>query len=172
MAYRNKTYVCFASEDIKSYWLMTAWKENEHIDFNFYDAHDLANVLDTSQPETTRRRLRERLANTKQAVLLVGDLTRQKAADPKRFLHYELDVLTRLELPIVIANLNGSRVGETSRIPRMISDYYTMSVSFQPKIIMYALENYVPEFLANLRTAHPKTGGYHYKSSVYRQLGI
>ena len=25
MSYRNKTYVAFASEDIKSYWLMTAW---------------------------------------------------------------------------------------------------------------------------------------------------
>lgn len=35
MSYRNKTYVAFASEDIKFYRLMEAWKANEKIDFNF-----------------------------------------------------------------------------------------------------------------------------------------
>jgi hypothetical protein len=39
MSYRNKTYVAFASEDIKQYWLMKAWRENEHIEFEFFDAH-------------------------------------------------------------------------------------------------------------------------------------
>ena len=61
MAYRNKTFVSFASEDIAYYRLMTAWRENQHIDFSFHDAHDLNDALDTSQPETIRRRLRERL---------------------------------------------------------------------------------------------------------------
>ena len=61
MPYRNKTFVSFASEDIQSYRLMRAWRANEHIDFDFYDAHDLNIALDTSQPETIRRRLRERL---------------------------------------------------------------------------------------------------------------
>ena len=32
MSYRNKTYVAFASEDIKFYRLMEAWKANEKID--------------------------------------------------------------------------------------------------------------------------------------------
>ena len=35
MAYRNKTYVAFASEDIRSYRLMEAWRENANIDFDF-----------------------------------------------------------------------------------------------------------------------------------------
>jgi hypothetical protein len=172
VAYRNKTYVCFASEDINQYRLMTAWKANKHIDFNFYDAHDLSNVLDTSQPETIRRRLRERLANTKQAVLLVGDQTRRKAADPARFLHYELDVLTRLQLPIVIANLNGSRQAQSSRIPTILSSYYTISVSFQPVAIMHALDAYVPRFALNLRLKSPKVGSYQYTPSVYSRLGL
>ena len=58
MAYSNKTFVSFASEDIRSYRLMTAWKANQKIDFNFYDAHDLNTARDTSQPETIKRRLR------------------------------------------------------------------------------------------------------------------
>ena len=59
MSYRNKTYVAFASEDIGSYRLMEAWRENKNIDFNFYDAHDLYVSRDTSRPETIKRNLRE-----------------------------------------------------------------------------------------------------------------
>ncbi len=173
MAYRNKTYVCFASEDIWAYRLMEAWKANENIDFNFYDAHDLANVLATSQPDTVRRRLRERLANTKQAVLLVSGTTRKTAANTARFLHYELDVLTGLQLPIVIANLNKSRVVESSRMPAILTDdYYTVSVSYQPKIIMHALDNYVDAFTANRSAVSPKKGPHQYSVSVYKRLGL
>lgn len=63
MSYRNKTYVAFASEDIKRYWLMKAWRENEHIEFEFFDAHDLYHARDTSTPETIKGRLRERMKN-------------------------------------------------------------------------------------------------------------
>lgn len=87
MAYRNKTFVSFASEDLHYYRLMQAWKKNEKIDFNFYDAHDLNTALDTSKPETIRRRLRERFSNTKQVVLLVGDKTRSKAGNSKSFIY-------------------------------------------------------------------------------------
>lgn len=172
MAYRNKTYVCFASEDITQYRLMTAWVANENIDFNFYDAHETALVRDTSQQDTVRRRLRERLSNTKQAILLVSGVTRAAAADTSRFLYYEMEVLLRLELPIVIANLNQSREAQTSRIPAALSDHYTISVSFQAKIIQYALDNYVPEFTTNLTATKPKTGAYQYKPSVYSGLGL
>lgn len=62
MAYRNKTFVSFASEDIRSYRLMEAWRSNRNIEFDFHDAHDLNTARDTSDAETIRRRLRERLA--------------------------------------------------------------------------------------------------------------
>lgn len=173
MAYRNKTYVCFASEDIAQYRMMTAWKANKNIEFNFYDAHDLANIRDTSPPETVRRRLRERLANTKQAVLLVGDKTRSVAANPDRLLYYELEVLDRLQLPIVVVNLNQSREVQLARIPEALTgDYYTISVSFQPRIIMHALDDYVPAFAANLTAVNPKMGPYQYKPGVYTKLGL
>jgi len=42
MSYKNKTYVAFDGDnDIKYYRTMQMWKENEHIEFDFYDAHDL-----------------------------------------------------------------------------------------------------------------------------------
>jgi hypothetical protein len=169
LAYRNKTFVSFASEDINSYRLMTAWRSNKHIDFQFIDAHDLNVALDTSQPETIRRRLRERFANTKQVVLLVGDDTRAVAARSARFLYYEVEVIKRLELPIVFANLNGSRVVQSALLPKALADQYTISVSFQPTIIKYALD----EFVAGYTAGKSKSLGPHqYKPHVYKQLAL
>jgi hypothetical protein len=169
MAYRNKTFVSFASEDIGSYWLMCAWRANRHIDFNFHDAHDLNVALDTSQPETIRRRLRERLANTRQVVLLVGTETRGVAARPSRFLYYEVETIQRLGLPVVFANLNSSRVVERSRLPQTLLERYSVSVSFQPAIIKYALDEYVDGFPVASRT---KSGPHQYGPSVYTRLGL
>ena len=70
MSYKNKTYIAFASEDIKFYRMMEAWRDNDKIDFNFSDAHDLFISRDTSKPETIKKNLRERLKNAKQIVLL------------------------------------------------------------------------------------------------------
>ncbi|WP_197913033.1 TIR domain-containing protein [Mycolicibacterium doricum] len=70
MSYRNKIHVAFASEDIRYYRLMEAWRDNKRIDFNFFDAHDLCQARDTRQPETIKRNLRERMKNAKQTALL------------------------------------------------------------------------------------------------------
>lgn len=88
LSYRNKTYVAFASEDIKFYRLMEAWRENENIDFNFYDAHDLYVSRDTSSRETIRRNLRERMKNAKQFVLLGSTTAKKKGGDGYSFLAY------------------------------------------------------------------------------------
>ncbi|WP_412758319.1 TIR domain-containing protein [Legionella bozemanae] len=172
MAYRNKTYVAFASEDIKYYRLMEAWRENNHIDFNFYDAHDLYVALDTSQPDTIRRRLRERLNNTKQVIMLVSNNLKAKSSRSNSFIYYEIEVIKKLNLPIVFANLNMSRTSHSENIPQQLNDLYTMSVSCQPKIIKYALDNYCEQFEANLNQPTPKKGPYHYLESVYQELGI
>jgi len=169
MAYRNKTFVSFASEDIRSYRLMCAWRANRKIDFNFLDAHDLNTALDTSHPETIRRRLRERLANTKQVVLLVGDQTRAIAARPSKFLYYEVEVIKRLGLPVVFANLNGSRRVQQSRLPRVLTDQYTISVSFQPAIIRCALDDFVDHYSRGKLTA---SGPHYYNLPVYTKLAL
>jgi hypothetical protein len=169
MAYRNKTFVSFASEDIAYYRLMTAWRENQHIDFSFHDAHDLNNALDTSQPETIRRRLRERLSDTKQVVMLLGDDTRRVAGRSARFLYYEVEVISKLGLPVVFANLNKSRDSQTHRMPAALESAYTISVSFQPAIIKKALDDWVERYP---REKLSKSGPYSYKASVYTNLGL
>ena len=64
MSYTNKIYVAFdADNDIRYYRLMQAWKQSDHTSFNFYDAHDLNNLMPYSTEETIKDKLRERLQN-------------------------------------------------------------------------------------------------------------
>ncbi len=169
MSYRNKTYVAFASEDIRQYRLMEAWRENVSIDFNFYDAHDLYVSRDTSQPETIHRNLRERLKNAKQVVLLGSADGKRKGGDGRSFLAYEVSVILEFGLPVVVANLDGDRTVDRDFIPSpfLNVDYYTISVSFQPKIIQYALDDYAPAFGTS-----DNSGPYYYKPTVYSSLGL
>ena len=156
MSYRNKTYVAFASEDIKFYRLMEAWKANEKIDFNFFDAHDLFISRATSKPETIKRNLRERMKNAKQVVLLGSGNTKRKG-------------IVEFNLPVVIANLDGDRTVDKNFIPKPLldSEHYTVSVSFQPKIIKYALDNYCVNYYSS-----SNSGSYLYPTSVYTKLGL
>jgi hypothetical protein len=174
MAYRNKTFVSFASEDIHFYRLMRAWRENEKIEFDFYDAHDINVARDSSQADTINRRLRERLGNTKQVVMLIGDVTRRKAADPDTFVYYEARTILKLGLPIIFANVNRSREAQPNRIPEVLLEPYTMSTSFGPTILKYALDNFPQAYLGNLVLPEDKRkkGPYNYNKSIYDGLGL
>lgn len=168
MAYRNKTYVAFASEDIGKYRLMEAWRENQHIDFNFFDAHDLYVSRDDSKPETIKRNLRERLKNAKQIVFLGSKDGKMKGGDGKSFVAHEIEVIREFKLPVVIANLDGARTVNHDFIPSTLADYFSVCVSFQPKIIMHALDAYVTEFAAGGKQQVP----HQYPASVYTSLGL
>lgn len=150
--------------------MMEAWRDNKNIDFSFFDSHDLYVARDTSTRETIKRRLWERLSNTaKQVVLLGSHFAKTKGGDGRSFLAHEVDTIIKLNLPVVIANLDGTREAKTSFIPKPLLDaqYYTISVSFQMAIIKYALDDYAPEF-ANSE----KSGSYRYKPHLYTQLGL
>jgi MTH538 TIR-like domain (DUF1863) len=169
MSYRNKTYVAFASEDIHLYRMMEAWRDNKRIDFNFFDAHDLYVSRDTSRPETIKRNLRERMKNAKQIVLLGTATANRKGSDGTSFLAHEVRLAIEFALPVVVANTDGNRSIDRSVIPRplLAADYYTISVSFQPAIIRFALDDYVPVFHKG-----EKSGPHYYKERVYRDLTL
>ncbi|WP_024717929.1 TIR domain-containing protein [Pseudomonas putida] len=169
MAYRNKTYVAFASEDINLYRLMEAWCENDKIDFDFFDAHDLFISRDTSQRETIKRNLRQRMKNAKQVVLIGSPDAKKKGGDGYSFLAHELELIVEFDLPVVVANKGGSREIQRALIPTPLlnADYYTMSVSLQPAIIKFALDEYVPAFAQKVRK-----GPHYYPADIYKRLGI
>ncbi len=169
MGYRNKTYVAFASEDIGKYWMMEAWRANEHIEFDFFDAHDLFISRDTSKPETIKRNLRERLKNAKQVVLIGSKDGKRKGSDGVSFLAHEIEVVIEFNLPVVVANLDGNRLVDRNCIPSPLlnGNHYTVSVSYQPRIITHALDNYAVTFAAS-----DKKGPHQYPAKIYSDCGL
>lgn len=169
MSYRSKTYIAFASEDIGRYRLMEAWRDNDNIDFSFFDAHDLYISRDTSLDDTIRRNLRQRMSNAKQFVLLGSADAKKKGADESTFFGYEVKTMLTLDLPIVVANLNDSRVYESRFVPTPLieANYYTLSVSFRAAVIKYALDDYAPNYKAS-----SKKGPHKYPEGIYKKLGL
>lgn len=167
MSYRNKTYVAFDGDtDMWAYRLMTAWKSNENMDFNFYNAHDLNSARDTSTEESIKAQLRIRMANAKQMVLLVGENTKNL----RKFVPWEIELARKKDLPIIVVNLNKNRGYDSDRCPSAVgSNIYTMHVSFNAKIIQYALDNF-PTMYQSHKDEYP--GNYQYKESVYTELGL
>ena len=167
MAYRNKTYVAFDGDnDIHYYLLMKAWKSNENLDFNFYDAHDINSARDTSTEESIKAQLRERMASAKQMILLVGENTKYL----RKFVPWEIELARKKDIPIIVVNLNGSRRYDDDRCPSAIKDgKYTISVSYNAKIMQYALDNF-PGLYDVFKDQKDHT--YSYKDSVYEELGL
>jgi hypothetical protein len=85
MPYRSGTYVAFHAEgstdptetDMKYYRMLQAWHEHEDIKFSLVNSHDKASaVRDSSRRETLRRSLLERLRNSRNMLIIIGDTTR------------------------------------------------------------------------------------------------
>lgn len=167
MAYRNKTYVCFDGDnDIHYYRLMCAWKQNDNTAFNFYDAHDLNTARDSSSEESIKNQLRERFKNTSVFVILIGENTRYLT----KFVKWEIEQALRLNLPIIAVNLNGIRKKDDEKCPPSMRDSLAIHVSYNAKILQYALENW-PASDKTYRQ-ESKSGAYHYTESHYVQLGL
>lgn len=156
MAYRNKTYIAFDGDnDIKYFNLMKAWKYNESIDFDFYDAHELTQAHDWAKTESIKSSLKYRLDNSKLFILLIGEHTKRLT----RFVQYEVETAMRQSLPIICVNLNGNKM-EDDLSPSWFEDYPRIYIPFEEKIIKYAIENW-PKSVNSLPN-HGK-GSYYYK---------
>jgi hypothetical protein len=166
MGYRNKTYVIFDGDnDMWAYGFMKGWKSNENMDFNFYDAHDIRPLTDRASDETIKARLRERFANAKQVIVLVGDGTKNL----RKFVPWEIDIAQRLDLPIIVANLNGGRQMDADRCPAALRDWLAAHVAFKARIIQHALDSFPAEYVQIHASA---SGPRYYNDGVYRNLGL
>jgi len=165
MAYRNKTYVAFDGDnDMHYYNLMKAWKQSDYTEFNFNDAHTINPAKDTSTEETIKKHLRERMANSKVFVLLVGEKTKYLY----KYVKWEIELAISSGLPIIVVNLNQKKSSDENLCPKSALDTLAIHISFGPKIMQYALENW-PEFHAKC-ISEGKTGKYYYQESTYQKL--
>lgn len=167
MSYRNKTYVIFDGDnDIWAYGFMLGWKSNENMSFNFYDAHDVRPLTDRASEETVKKALRARFSNAKQVIVLVGENTKNLY----RFVRWEIEIAQKLDLPIIVVNLNNLRQLDSDRCPPILKQWTAIHVAFKAKIIQFALDGF-PEAYSSISASELGAPRY-YPDSVYTQLGL
>lgn len=148
-----------------AYAYMKGWKQNEHIDFDFHDAHDLRPLVTSTNEETIKARLRERMRNSKQVIVLVGPNTRNLY----RFVRWEIELAMSMDLPIVVVNLNNARRYDAERCPPILRDHYAIHVAHKAKIIKFALDNFPQSYSKRNPT---DTGWRYYPDDVYQKLNL
>ncbi len=152
-----RTFVGFSSTDIHYYRLMQAWKANNKIDFNFADCQ-LQSEINSENEDYIKRICRKRINMAGKYVLLIGENTKSK----HKYVRWEAEVAIEKGCTIIGVNLDGSRSIETRTCPPIIRDIGAIFVSFSPKIVALAIENY------KMRNDN---GNYRYPDSVYKDLG-
>ena len=168
MAYRNKLYIAFDGDN-DMHWcrMLTAWKANEHMDFDFHNAHDLHPSRDTSLPESIKAQLRLRMQNSKTLLLLVGERTKYI----RGYIPWEISYARHLDLPIIVANLNDVRRYDPTRCPGSIPNGHgAVHVSFEAAILKKALENWPGFYASNKQRVLGNV--WHYDDNVYKGLGL
>jgi len=166
MPYRNKTYIAFDGDnDMHYYRLMTAWKDNEDHDFNFHNAHDLNTARDSSSEESIKRQLRERFANSKLLVVLIGENTRYLT----KFVKWEMEVALRLDLPIIGVNLNNARKKD-GLCPPTIRDELVVFVPFSQRMIAHAMDTWPADH--KFYRSEGKTGDFFYTPETDQRFGL
>lgn len=173
MAYRNKTYVCFDGDtDIHYYRLMKAWKANDNIEFNFYDAHDLHQCRDSSKEETIKRSLYERLTLAKVFLVLLGEHTQYL----RKFVRWEMEKALELKIPTVVVNLNKKRSYDKDRCPVILYNNLSVHISYEQAIIQYAIDNWPNSHWWYINNSKGKSpiglGSYHYLADTYKNVGL
>lgn len=125
MSYRNGTYIAFHAEgtpdptasDIKYFNIMKAWHEHDDIEFKFVNSHEkTASVRDNSLKSTLRKRLAERLRNSRNFVLILGDKTKFD----RDWVPFEISFAAdSCKLPFIIAYTGYSVVVDPSALAEL-----------------------------------------------------
>ncbi|WP_129432235.1 TIR domain-containing protein [Roseovarius sp. A46] len=116
MAYRNGNYIAFdglgeldpTKSDFKYYSTIQAWASGKGLDFKYVNSHDKTYaVRNSSLRPTLETRIRERLAASKNVVVILSDRTRRSGS----MLSYEIEkAVDRYELPLICAYTNYFKV--------------------------------------------------------------
>lgn len=153
MAYKNGNYIAFvgcgttdvSKNDRGLFEIVKIWGEEKG--FKFVNSHDKTyQVKDTSSRETLYSRLRERLNDSKNIVLLVSEKTRKYCSE---ILEYELNYAISNHLPViaVFQGYNTIKVANyqyKSLLPKVLEDNLnnipTLFVPFKKKALKRALD--------------------------------
>ena len=181
MAYRNGTYVAFhangtnrpGESDIDYYNLLRAWSEHPNDDFTIVNSHDKASaVRDSSSRATLRASLMERLRNSKNMLLIIGETTRLD----KDWVPFEIEQAVDLYgLPIIAVYPDYTRILAPDQLstlwPKAFADRINQNVvraihiPFKKAPILDAIGRF------NI-TNQPATALNYYTLDAYKKWGL
>lgn len=137
MAYRNGTYVAFHADgndlpggksDIDYYRVLCAWNANKHHDFRIINTHEkFSAVRDSSKKATLRAGLLERLRNSKNMLLIVGETTRLDTD----WVPFEIEkAVDTYGIPIIVTY---TALDQAVRNPNALADYWPPALASRIK---------------------------------------
>jgi hypothetical protein len=131
------TYVIFdGDKDRYALAFMRGSKVNDRVEFDFRDAHDIGAMTGRAQDEAyVTSELRKRMQASAQALVLVGECTKNL----RKYVDWEIDLTLKLDLPVIVVNLNGKRAMDLDLCPVPLRTGYVLHVAYKRAIIKYAL---------------------------------
>ncbi|KTD01947.1 hypothetical protein Lgee_0809 [Legionella geestiana] len=181
MAYRNGTYVVFHAQntsdptksDMKYYRLLTAWHEHSDIEFKMINSHDKTSaVRDSSKRATLQSRIRERLNNSRNMLLIIGSTTHLDDDNVPFEISYAVD---KCGIPIIAAYTGYDSICTPSRLrylwPNALAARINnntakvIHVPFRKEPIKAALQKYDYQ-------DPPKGSLVHYTQETFRKWGL
>jgi MTH538 TIR-like domain (DUF1863) len=183
MAYRNGTYVAFHAagtnrpghSDIDYYNLLKAWTAKGDDDFTMINSHDKAcAVRDSSLRSTLRNSLLERLRNSRNMVLIIGETTRLDTD----WVPFEIEkAVDSYSLPIIAAYTVSER---PIRAPKDLLGHWPQALSVRINngtanvIHIPFKKEALKDAIGQFSCANPPKGGGLgiYTNEAYKAFGI
>lgn len=146
MAYKNKTYVAFhygkkgitGDGDKSYYYTLEMWRRNDKIDFSFYDAHEITNIMEKSGEQTIKSSLQERLRNTKIMILLMGEKSKNRP-----WVKWELEQAISRDIPLIVVDVTRkSNEINHDLLPKCLIDYKFAYTYFEKDRIVEAMDKW------------------------------
>lgn len=181
MAYRNGTYVAFHAQgtnlpgksDMDYYNLMKAWSAKTDDDFTMINSHDKASsVRDTSKKATLRASLQERLRNSKNMVLIIGETTRFDTD----WVPFEIEqAVDTYEIPIIAAYPDYGPIFEPAKFSLLWPNALAERINNQTAKVIHMPFKKAPILDAISRFSHtnpPSAALTYYTREAYQQWGL
>lgn len=181
MAYRNGTYIAFHAQgtnlpgksDMDYYNLMKAWSAKTDDDFTMINSHEKASsVRDTSKKATLRASLQERLRNSKNMVLIIGETTKLDSD----WVPFEIEqAIDNYGVPIIATYTDYISILEPNKLsplwPKALADRinnntaHVIHIPFKKAPLLDAIGQFTHDNL-------PKGTLVHYTAETYRSWSL
>jgi len=153
----SRIFVSFSSTDIDCFNLMKAWKENEHIDFNFIDMQ-IKKGIDSENEQYIKSILRKKITNSGTFIQLIGKDTKSK----HKYVRWEADVAIEKNCRLIGVNLNNLIQMDNNLTPPILKNKGVLFIIFSPEVLKHALNNFKKK----------GKGNFSYKDKFYTNLGF